>query len=101
MRRRQTSIPSPTAPFDFAPHQVTLSKSGSFSPAGYKVEITTDAGVVERNLAVTGRPLEIKVVPRAGNSSCSSCTVRTHFKIYLGCIPGTVKLTNLSRNNTL
>ena len=46
------------------------------SPAEYKVEIMGDTGIVQHHLAVVGRPFEVKILPRDGNTSCSPWTVR-------------------------
>ena len=73
------TIPSPTAPFDFGPQQ---EKNGSFAPANYKVEITSDAGVADR-LAVVGRPLEIAIIPRDGNINGTSCMVGTRLVLIM------------------
>ena len=73
------TIPSPTAPFDFGPQQ---EKNGSFAPANYKVEITSDAGVADR-LAVVGRPLEIAIIPRNGNIDGTSCMVGTRLVLIM------------------
>ena len=75
------TIPSPTTPFDFAP-LVKREKNGSFAPANYKVEITSDAGV-EHHLAVVGRPLEIEIIQRDGNIDGTSCMVGTRLVLIM------------------
>ena len=89
MKRKQTGVPSTAVPFVFVPHHVKRGKNVSLAPIRYKVEITTDAGVVDHILAVVGRPFEVKIVPRDGNSGGSSCMVRSRFTLLIstGCIP--------------
>lgn len=80
-KRKQTIITSPTTPLAFAPDLVSQEKRGAFAPAGYKVEIKGDAGIVEHHLAVVGRPLEIEIIPRDRNIGSSSCMVRTRLLV--------------------
>ena len=76
------TIPSPTAPFDFAP-RVKRDENVAFAPAGYQVKITSDAGTVEHHLAVVGRPLEIEIIPRDGNTDGTSRMVGTRLVLIL------------------
>ena len=73
-RRKQSSITTSTEPFD----TVTLQRKEDRgpSPAEYKVEFTGDTGIVQHHLAVVGRPFEVKILQRDGNTGSSSCTVR-------------------------
>ena len=73
-RRKQSSVTTSTAPFDAA--TLRRKEDNGSSPAEYKVEITGDTGTVQHHLAVVGRPFEVKILHRDGNTGSSFCTVR-------------------------
>ena len=75
-RRKQSSITAPTEPFDTVSLQRKEDKGSS--PAEYKVEVTDGTVITQHHLAVVGRPFEVEILPRDGNTGItgSSCMVR-------------------------
>lgn len=73
-RRKQSSITTSTEPFDTV--SLYRKENNGSSPAEYKVEITDGTGIAQHHLAVVGRPFEVEILQRDGNTGCSSCMVR-------------------------
>lgn len=72
--RTQSTIPSPSAPFDFTP-RINQPRKPCLTPAEYKVKIRSDVGILEHHLAIVGTALEIEIIPRDASIDSGSCMV--------------------------